>query len=582
MAVGVGGGGGQDTAPPTVTITTPTGTGSYSTGSSPLTVGGTAADNVGVTQVTWANDRGGSGTATGTTSWSASGIVLQPGTNVVTVTAKDAAGNPGTSTLTVTYDTSAPTVSSTAQEGGATVSGSVTVTANASDNIAVAGVQFLVDGAPLGAEDTTAPYSVTWNTAGVANGQHMLTARARDAAGNSMVSAGVVATVANSAVPGLVAAYSFNEGSGTAVGDSSGTNNTGTLSGASWTTAGRFGNALVFNGTSARVNIPNSASLQLTTGMTLEAWVNPSTVDGAWRDVIYKATDNYYLEATSTNASKPAGGGTFGGAGSESYGTAALAVNTWTHLATTYDGSTLRLYVNGVQVSSQARTGNLATSTSALQIGGDSTYGQYFTGTIDEVRIYNRALSQAEIQSDMAVGVGGGGGQDTTPPTVTITTPTGTGSYSTGSSPLTIGGTAADNIGVTQVTWANDRGGTGTASGTTNWTANGINLQPGTNVVTVTAKDAAGNPGTSTLTVTYTAPDTTPPTVTITTPTGTGSYATASSPLTVGGTAADNVGVTQVTWANDRGGSGTATGTTSWSASGIPLQPGTNVVTVTA
>src|SRR5207244_68000 len=110
-----------DTSAPTVAITTPTGAATDSTGSSPLTVGGTAADNVGVTQVTWANDRGGSGTATGTTSWSASGIPLQPGTNVVTVTAKDAAGNPGTSTLTVTYDTSAPTVSITAPAGGATV-----------------------------------------------------------------------------------------------------------------------------------------------------------------------------------------------------------------------------------------------------------------------------------------------------------------------------------------------------------------------------------------------------------------------------------------------------------------------------
>ena len=76
-----------------------------------------------------------------------------------------------------------------------------------------------------------------------------------------------------------------------------------------------------------------------------------------------------------------------------------MAVNTWTHLAVTYDGATLRLYVNGVQVSSRAQTGNLVTSANPLQIGGDSIYGQYFQGTIDEVRIYNQALSPSEIQA---------------------------------------------------------------------------------------------------------------------------------------------------------------------------------------
>lgn len=66
-----------------------------------------------------------------------------------------------------------------------------------------------------------------------------------------------------------------------------------------------------------------------------------------------------------------------------------------------YDGATIRLYVNGVQVASRAQTGVIATSTNPLQIGGDSIYGQYFAGRIDEVRVYNRALSVAEIQSDM-------------------------------------------------------------------------------------------------------------------------------------------------------------------------------------
>ena len=172
--------------------------------------------------------------------------------------------------------------------------------------------------------------------------------------------------------------------------DSSATGNNGTIGTATWTTAGKYGNALVFNGTSARVTIPDSPSLRLTAGMTLEAWVYPQAVSNAWRDVVYKGNDNYYLEATSTTSSRPAGGGTFAGSATTTvYGTAALAVNTWTHLAVTYNGATLSLYVNGVLASSQARTGNIATSTNPLSIGGDSIYGQYFQGRIDDVRVYN-------------------------------------------------------------------------------------------------------------------------------------------------------------------------------------------------
>src|SRR5919201_5591586 len=135
---------------------------------------------------------------------------------------------------------------------------------------------------------------------------------------------------------GLVAAYAFNEGAGTKVADSSGNNNTGVLSGATWTTQGKFGSALVFNGKNAQVTISDSPSIHVTTGMTLEAWVNPSALSNAWRDVIYKGNDNYYLEATSTNKKVPGAGGTFGAANVVTYGTAVLAANTWTHLAVTY------------------------------------------------------------------------------------------------------------------------------------------------------------------------------------------------------------------------------------------------------
>lgn len=94
----------SDTQSPTVVISTPTPNVTFATSSNSLTLGGTASDNVGVTQVSWVNDRGGSGVASGTTSWSVTAVALQPGTNVLTVTARDAANNLGVDTLTVTYN----------------------------------------------------------------------------------------------------------------------------------------------------------------------------------------------------------------------------------------------------------------------------------------------------------------------------------------------------------------------------------------------------------------------------------------------------------------------------------------------
>jgi hypothetical protein len=75
--------------------------------------------------------------------------------------------------------------------------------------------------------------------------------------------------------------------------------------------------------------------------------------------------------------------------------------NTWSHLAISYDGAMLRLYLNGLLVSNAPETSLITTSTSPLFIGGDQTMGQYFNGRIDEVRIYNRGLTAAEIQADM-------------------------------------------------------------------------------------------------------------------------------------------------------------------------------------
>jgi chitodextrinase len=227
--------------------------------------------------------------------------------------------------------------------------------------------------------------------------------RAADAAGNLSGYTAIQNATTQAAPSTLVAAYSFNAGSGATVADASGLGNNGTIANAVWTTNGKYGSALIFNGVNALVTIADAPSLRLTNAMTLEAWINPTTVNRTWRDVIYKANDNYYLEATSSrNPAAPLGGGsTFG----ETWGTAALAANTWTHLAVTYDRVTLRLYVNGVQVSSKARTQAIATSANPLQIGGDSLFGRYFSGTIDEVRIYSSALTAGQVQADMATGI---------------------------------------------------------------------------------------------------------------------------------------------------------------------------------
>jgi Concanavalin A-like lectin/glucanases superfamily/Pectate lyase superfamily protein/K319L-like, PKD domain len=249
---------------------------------------------------------------------------------------------------------------------------------------------------------TTASFSVA--------GSYVLKLTASDGALTSSATVSITtvqaATSSSSTPPptpsGLVAGYAFNEGSGVTVADASGNGHSGAITGATWTTAGRFGSALVFNGRNAVVTIADSPSLQLTTGMTLEAWVQPSVVNTTWRDVVYKGDDNYALEATSsTGVAAPGGVSTIGGANLVTLGTSPLAVGAWAHLALTYDGSTLRLYVNGTPVSTLPRSGSMATSSNPLQIGGDSIFGQFFSGVIDEVRVYNVALSAAQIQSDM-------------------------------------------------------------------------------------------------------------------------------------------------------------------------------------
>jgi len=193
----------NDTTPPTVSITSP---------ASGTIVGGTigvtasASDNVGVVGVQFLLDGLNAGAevtaAPYSVSWNTT--TASNGSHSLTAVARDAAGNRATSApvaVTVSNgappDTTPPTVSITSPASGASVSGTVTMIATASDNVGVAGVQFLLDGVNVGAEVTAAPYSAPWDTTTASRGSHTLTAVARDAADNRTTSAPVSVTVAN-------------------------------------------------------------------------------------------------------------------------------------------------------------------------------------------------------------------------------------------------------------------------------------------------------------------------------------------------------------------------------------------------
>jgi hypothetical protein len=143
--------------------------------------------------------------------------------------------------------------------------------------------------------------------------------------------------------------------------------------------------------------------------MTLEAWVNPSTLGNSWRTVLMKeqsADMVYDLYAHGSGGNKVPTGEIYVAGARAVKGTTQLTVNTWTHLALTYDGSVLALYVNGTQVATQLQSGPIQTSTGALRIGGNNIWPEWFAGLIDEVRIYNRALTQAQVTADMNTRVG--------------------------------------------------------------------------------------------------------------------------------------------------------------------------------
>jgi hypothetical protein len=192
--------------------------------------------------------------------------------------------------------------------------------------------------------------------------------------------------------PGLVGYWKLDEGLGTTAYDSSDYNNHGIVYGASWT-SGKVNSALSFDGVDDYVDCGADASLMPTTAITLEAWFKASDVNTYATIVSTFYYEGYFLRIN------PNGGIEFApGICCSPPGT--IQPGVWYHVVGTFDGTTSRIYVNGELVGSQG-SGYLAYTGQSLRIGNNPTTGLWFNGIIDEVRIYNRALSQEEIVADM-------------------------------------------------------------------------------------------------------------------------------------------------------------------------------------
>jgi endoglucanase len=172
-----------------------------------LTANPTSVTSGGSSTLTWSSTNATSCTATSPSGWTSSSATSgsQAVNNITapttyTISCTGSGGSAQASASVTVADPTPPTVSITTPASGATLSNSVTYSANASDNVGVAGVRFRVDGNNIGSEDTSSPYSISWDTTGVSNGTHSLTAVARDAAGNSTTSAAVSVTVSNTTI----------------------------------------------------------------------------------------------------------------------------------------------------------------------------------------------------------------------------------------------------------------------------------------------------------------------------------------------------------------------------------------------
>ncbi|MGD8415221.1 MAG: hypothetical protein PVF33_13360, partial [Candidatus Latescibacterota bacterium] len=196
--------------------------------------------------------------------------------------------------------------------------------------------------------------------------------------------------------------WPMEEGGGATIFDASGSGNDGAIFGAPTWGTGVIGSALDLNGTTDYALVPDAASLDMTDEITLAAWIKPEKVGTQYlvKKAIQSGTDGYELSLST-------GGTAFGRLNQTTNGNAYRVDattpyptdgNTWMHLALTYDGAMIRLYVDGVKEDSVAAAISIAANNLDLGIGAQSNGASLFQGMMDDVQVHCRALSQSEIQ----------------------------------------------------------------------------------------------------------------------------------------------------------------------------------------
>ena len=203
--------------------------------------------------------------------------------------------------------------------------------------------------------------------------------------------------VTSSLPPNLLAAYGFNEGGGTTTADASGNGNMATLVGATWTT-GKYGQGLAFNGSNQYVT---GTDIDFPSGpFTLSGWFQTGAVGPRKILSKYLSSTNQIYVMTLANGGVLAG--LYDGTDSQEVQTSQSYVdNIWHHFALVVTGTTLELFIDGVSQGTDTHDNSLPVNNEVWNIGRRADNVQYFQGALDEIKFYNKALTSAEILSDM-------------------------------------------------------------------------------------------------------------------------------------------------------------------------------------